>query len=234
VPNPFSDEAGSRIYRTRDSSRWASAGHLEYLGRLDQQLKVRGFRVEPHEIELVLAQFPDVEDAVVTARDDGDGNAMLVSYVISTRRPRVADLHEYARERLPVYMLPAAYVVLARFPRTANGKIDRAALPPVTAEDRPTSEHHEPPRGSTEMALAEKWAALFGLDRVGRQDNFLDLGGHSLLATQLVSWIYETLRVKLLIRDIFEAPFIDRLAERIDTLRADADAPRPGEEEVLL
>jgi amino acid adenylation domain-containing protein len=234
VPNPFSDEPGGRLYRTGDSSRWASEGHLEYLGRLDQQLKVRGFRIEPREIEVVLAQFPEVEDAVVTARDGGGGTAELVAYALSTRQPRVADLHEYSRARLPSYMLPAAYVVLARFPRTANGKIDRDALPAPTSDDRPTIERYEPPRGATERALAEKWAALFDLDLVGRHDNFLDLGGHSLLATQLVSWIYEAFRVKLSIRDIFEAPFIDRLVERIDALRAVAAEPRPGEEEVLL
>ena len=102
------------------------------------------------------------------------------------------------------------------------------------APHEPARARYEPPRGATERALAEKWAALFGLDRVGRHDNFLDLGGHSLLATQLVSWIYEAFHVKLSIRDVFEAPFIDRLVERVDALRVVAAEPRPGEEEVLL
>ncbi|WP_438010575.1 amino acid adenylation domain-containing protein [Sorangium sp. So ce321] len=238
VPSPFSEHAGARLYRTRDSARWASNGQLEYLGRLDHQLKVRGFRIEPREIEVVLRHFAEVQDAVVMPRDEGDGNVTLIAYLVSSRPPRIADLDGFVRARLPVYMLPAAYVVLDRFPRTTNGKIDRRALPAPTPGDRPTSDDYEAPRGATEAALVEKWAELFDLERVGRHDNFLDLGGHSLLATQLVSWIYEVFQLKLSLRDVFEAPSVERLAERIDALRGAVEpAPSPGgvdEEEIVL
>lgn len=237
VPSPFSEHAGARLYRTRDSVRWANNGQLEYLGRLDHQLKVRGFRIEPREIEVILRHFGEIQDAVVVPRDEGDGNVTLIAYLVSSRSPRIADLHELVRARLPVYMLPAAYVLLDRFPRTANGKIDRRALPAPTSADRPTSDEYEAPLGATEAALVEKWTELFDVERVGRNDNFLDLGGHSLLATQLVSWIYEVFQLKLSLRDVFEAPSIERLAERIDAMRsAAAPAPSGGadEEEIML
>jgi amino acid adenylation domain-containing protein len=238
VPSPFSEHAGARLYRTRDWARWASNGQLEYLGRLDHQLKVRGFRIEPREVEVVLRHFAEVQDAVVIPRDAGDGNVTLIAYLVSSRPPRTADLHAFVRARLPVYMLPAAYVVLDRFPRTANGKIDRRALPAPTPGDRPTSDDRETPRGPTEAALAEKWVELFDLERVGRDDNFLDSGGHSLLATQLVSWIYEVFQLKLSVRHVFEAPSIRQLAERIDALLGAVEpAPSPGadhEEETAL
>jgi amino acid adenylation domain-containing protein len=228
VPSPFPGQVGERLYRSGDSGKWASDGQLEYIGRLDYQLKVRGYRIEPRDIEIVLRQSPDVRDAVVLAREVGDGNLALIAYLLCSRTLPVHDLHEFARARLPMYMLPVAYVLLDDFPRTLNGKIDRRALPEPTSEDRPQSDCYEAPRGATEVALAERWAKLFDLERVGRRDNFLDLGGHSLLATQLVSWIYNELQIKLSIRDVFEAPFVNSLAERIDVLLAAKQVQRAG------
>ena len=134
-------------------------------------------------------------------------------------------------------MLPAAYVILETLPRTANGKLDRAALPAPTPEARPRADDYQSPRTVLETALSEKWASLFGVERVGLRDNFLDLGGHSLLATQLVSWIYDKFQVKLSVRDVFDAPTVDRLAERIDTIgwvAGQRQTPKTDDQEEFL
>ncbi|MHA6323670.1 non-ribosomal peptide synthetase [Roseivivax sp. CAU 1753] len=237
IPDPFSAHPGARLYRTGDCAKWSNDGSLEYIGRLDHQLKLRGFRVEPHDIETVLRQHPDVSDVVIKTIEAHDGDLALVAYLCSAQSLPAVEAHDFAKARLPVYMLPAAYVVMPEFPLNSNGKIDRAALPAPMPEDRPTGDTYDAPRGPTEIALAERWAVLFRIERVGRHDNFLDLGGHSLLATQLVSWVYDVMQVKLSIRDVFNAPYVDALAAHIDAIRIAHEVQRPGgaaEEEVVL
>ena len=225
VPDPFGDEPGARLYRTGDRMRWLADGSLEFLGRLDQQVKVRGVRIEPGEAEAALRELPEVADAVVVARTDGD-DARLVAYftVQGGRTPTPAELREALSKRLPDYLVPTAYVALDAFPMTPSGKLDRRALPEPEAS---SGEAYVAPSTETEVQLATMWAALLGVERVGVDDDFFLLGGHSLLATQAVSRIRHSLGVELPLRAIFEAPTLRRLAPRVESLAAAGkdDAP---------
>ncbi|KUF16412.1 non-ribosomal peptide synthetase [Streptomyces silvensis] len=186
LPDPFATAPGERLYRTGDLVRRSPAGTLEYVGRIDRQVKVRGFRIEPNEIELVLQQHPDVDAAVVVARDDGD-HKRLVGYVrpLPGHRPDPAALRDFAAERLPDFMVPAAVVPLDGFPLTPSGKVDRAALPaPQLGAD---SEDYVAPRTDDERVLATIWAEVLDLDRVGVTDNFYELGGDSVLGIKVVA-----------------------------------------------
>jgi acyl carrier protein len=220
VPHPFADEPGSRLYRTGDLARYSSDGVVEFLGRIDHQVKLRGFRVEPAEIETVLEQHPAVRQAVVLPRDDLPGGRGLVAYLvanqeaISTRKA----LRGYLRERLPNYMVPAALVFLDALPLTPNGKVDRAALPAPDQLRPEPGEAFVAPRTRIEVKLAEIWAQVLGLERVGVHDSFFDLGGHSLLATQVMSRVRETFHMDLPLRCIFERPTIGGLAAFIERI----------------
>ena len=178
VPDPFGGHAGARLYRTGDRVRWLADGTLEYLGRLDVQVKVRGFRIELGEIEARLLEHPDVREAVVVAREDAPGEKRLVAYVAGGA-PDAETLRAHLAGRLPEYMVPAAFVRLDALPLTPNGKVDRKALP-APEGDAFATRGYEPPEGDTEEALAEIWAELLGVQRVGRNDHFFELGGHSL------------------------------------------------------
>ncbi|HEX8391099.1 MAG TPA: amino acid adenylation domain-containing protein [Longimicrobium sp.] len=226
IPNPFDASHGARMYRIGDLARWLPDGTLEFLGRLDTQIKVRGFRIEPGEIEAALQTHPAIEDACVIARADSRGDKRLIAYVVPRdgRMPELAELRETVRERLPDYMVPAAFVPMAELPLNPNGKVDRNALPtPEMADDRIFAA----PATETERALAALWTALLGVERIGVDDGFFDLGGHSLLATQLVSRIRAGLGAELPLRAIFEAPTLGALAERVDAARGRADAAGP-------
>jgi acyl carrier protein len=209
VPNPVSHQRpsapGARLYRTGDLVRRRPDGAVEFLGRLDHQVKIRGFRVEPGEIEAALLALPGVRDAIVVAREDQPGERRLVAYVAGDAT--VEGVRRSLRERLPDYMVPAAFVTLAALPLTPNGKVDRKALP---APAGPGEEDHLAPRTPVEEILAGIWAELLGLERVGADSHFFDLGGHSLLATRVMSRLRATLGVELALRDLFEAP---RLAD---------------------
>ncbi|WP_404649007.1 AMP-binding enzyme, partial [Dyella flagellata] len=176
--DPFAQAPTARMYRTGDLGRWLPDGTIEFLGRNDFQVKVRGFRIELGEIEARLLAHPQVGEAVVVAREEG-GERRLVAYY--TPRGETAVTGEMLRQQLaqglPEYMVPAAYVPLARLPLTANGKLDRAALP---APERAGS-GHEPPQGELETALAQIWSELLQVEPIGRRDHFFALGGHSLL-----------------------------------------------------
>ncbi len=220
VPDPFHGDSGGRLYRTGDLVRWLPDGTLEFLGRLDHQVKVRGFRIELGEIETVLATLPGVREAVVAAREDTPGDRRLVAYVAGEVAEVTADaLRQALRERLPDYMVPAAFVILPALPLTLSGKVDRRALPaPERQEPR---EGHLAPRTPVEEVLAGIWAELLGFERVGAADHFFDLGGHSLLATRVMSRLRSAFGVEMPLRDLFEAPVLADLAARVEAaLRA--------------
>ncbi len=218
VPDPFSKFPGSRLYSTGDRARWKSEGNLEFMGRIDQQVKIRGFRVELGEIESILQRHESVGEAVVVMREDTPGDQRLVAYVTSAadRRPEAGELIEYAKERLPVYMVPALVVVLEKLPLTANGKIDRKALPAV--EWGGAIDEGANARTPVEEVLAGIWARTLGLEEVGIYDNFFDLGGHSLLATQVMSRVREAFGVDLPLRALFEASTVAGLGLHIENL----------------
>ena len=227
IPDPFSAEPGARLYRTGDLARLLENGDIEHLGRIDHQVKLRGFRIELGEIEAVLGENPAVDECVVVAREDEPGQKRLVAYMtaIAGLDLRIRDLRELAKVKLPDYMVPSAFVILPELPLTPNKKVDRRALP---APNRVRPEYAGPwvaARTPTEEALAEIWAAVLCLDRVGVHDNFFELGGHSLLATRMISRVRDRFDVDLPLCDIFESPTLGRLAEAVGRApRTDPDS----------
>ncbi|HEU4558944.1 MAG TPA: amino acid adenylation domain-containing protein, partial [Longimicrobium sp.] len=200
--DPFGGEAGARMYRTGDRARWNADGTIEFLGRNDDQVKVRGFRIEPGEIEAVLRRSEGVADCVVVAREHVPGEKRLVAYVVGDTEAGV--LREHLRRELPDYMVPSAFVFLETLPLTPNGKLDRKALP--APELASAEEKHVAPRTPVEEVLSGIWAEVLRLERVGAEDNFFALGGHSLLATRVVSRVREVFGVELPLRALFEGP----------------------------
>ncbi|WP_363797073.1 amino acid adenylation domain-containing protein [Lysobacter firmicutimachus] len=225
LPDPFSGVPGARMYRTGDLGRYLADGTLEYFGRNDQQVKIRGFRIELGEIEAQLARIDGVGEAIVVAREDVPGDQRLVAYLVADDAaplPEPARLRESLRERLPDYMLPAAYVRLPALPLTANGKLDRKALPaPDDLAYRQRA--YEAPRGAVEQTLARIWAESLGVDQVGRSDNFFELGGHSILAVQLAERLRQE-GLPVTIRDLFAAPSLSALAACAEQGQGDAVA----------
>ncbi|HEX2095689.1 MAG TPA: amino acid adenylation domain-containing protein [Longimicrobiaceae bacterium] len=227
VPDPFSAEPGARLYRTGDRVRWRPDGALEFLGRVDRQVKVRGFRIEPGEVEAVLAGHPRVRDAAVVVGEDAAGERRLVGYAAPPEGEQVgtAELRAYLRERLPEHMVPAALVVLDALPLTPSGKIDRRALP--APDTLPDGEGTVEPRTPTEEIVAGIWADVLCVERVGIHDSFFDLGGHSLLATRIVSRVRSVLGVELPLRLLFEAPTVAALAAQVDRAADHVGGPPP-------
>jgi acyl carrier protein len=227
-PTPYSPLPTPLLYKTGDRALYRSDGNLEFLGRTDHQIKIRGFRVELGEIETVIAQHPTVQTAVVVVREmESDSlksplrDRQLIAYVVpkASAIPTERDLRSFLKTKLPVYMLPAAFVVLDTLPLTVNGKVDQKALPsPNLTVMRETSPPIAPTT-SLEASLVELWTQLLGREQVGIHDNFFELGGHSLLATQLVSRIRDRFQVELPLRSVFETPTIAQLAQKIEGLR---------------
>ncbi|HEX5727664.1 MAG TPA: phosphopantetheine-binding protein, partial [Longimicrobiaceae bacterium] len=189
-------------------------GVLEFLGRRDHQVKVRGYRIEPGEIEARLAEHPGVREAVVLAREDTPGDRRLVAYVVGEETAGAEALRAHLGAALPEYMVPAVYVRLDALPLTATGKLDRRALP--APEEESYARHgYEAPVGETEQALAEIWAEVLRVERVGRHDHFFELGGHSLLAVRVISRVRQVLGVEVGIADLFEKPVLSTLAQHV-------------------
>jgi amino acid adenylation domain-containing protein/non-ribosomal peptide synthase protein (TIGR01720 family) len=209
VASPFGD--GERLYRTGDLARWRADGAVEYLGRLDHQIKLRGLRVEIGEIESALLDHPGVSEAVVVARQLATG-MQLVGYLVAETFDE-EQLRTRLKHRLPDYMVPAHLVMLEKFPLSANGKLDRKALPEPQLQQRA----FEAPLSGVESQLAELWQDLLGVEQVGRQDNFFELGGHSLLGIQLVAQIRRDLKLELPLRALFESPVLAELAHYLNT-----------------
>jgi aryl carrier-like protein len=223
VPDPFGPAPGARLYRTGDRARWLADGTVEFLGRTDFQVKVRGFRVEPGEIEARLRDHPEVREAVVVAREDEPGDRRLVAYWVAGAAVDADALRAHLGERLPGYMVPAAFVRMDALPLTPNGKVDRGALPAPEAHAC-ARRGFEAPVGHTEEALAAIWAELLKAERVGRHDGFFDLGGHSLLAMRVMSRVRELSGVELPLRALFEGPTIAEMARRVDAVQEEMDA----------
>ncbi len=233
VADPHGVAAGGRMYRTGDLARWrqntAGDGVLEFVGRADAQVKLRGFRIEPGEIEAVLLRQPGVSQAVVTVRDDGSGGKRLIGYVVMAAAGAAdtvldtGSLRASLSRQLPDYMVPSAIMALDALPLTANGKLDRRALP----EPELGSAHAQrAPRNPQEAILSELFAAVLGRPAVGVDDNFFELGGHSLLATRLISRIRAVLNVEVAIRSLFEAPSVALLAPKLAGEASEASALR--------
>jgi amino acid adenylation domain-containing protein len=216
LPDPFGRTPGARLYRTGDLGRWRPDGTIEFLGRGDAQVKVRGFRIELGEIEARLAEHAAVREAVVVARDGEIGDPRLVAYYVGEEAGAAA-LRAHLAERLPEYMVPAAFVHMDALPVNPNGKLDRKALPApdFSAED----ERYVAPRTPVEEVLAGTWAETLGVERVGVHDPFFDLGGHSLLATRVVSRVRELFGVELPLRALFEGPTVAEMAGRVEEMR---------------
>src|SRR5438270_3128697 len=209
LKDPFAKTSDARMYRTGDLGRWRNDGNIEYLGRNDFQVKVRGFRIELGEIEARLKEHPGIGQAVVMAREDIPGDKRLVAYD-STAPGGDAEaeaieaerLRSYLLANLPEYMVPAAYVRLESLPLTANGKLDRKALPAPDNEAY-ARQRYEAPQGEMEVAMAAIWAEVLKLERVGRRDNFFELGGHSLLAVRVLSRVQSVLGKQMKLTDLF-------------------------------
>ncbi len=211
IKDPFSQQAGARLYRTGDVARWLPDGALDLIGRVDAQLKIRGFRIEPGEIESVLKQYPGAEDAAVLARPNKSGENRLIAYVAGDLpRLKVVELRALLKAKLPEYMVPSAIVTMEEFPLSANGKIDRDALPaPGVIRGK---EGFVEPRNTLEAQLAALWEEMLGVDPIGVTDDFFELGGDSLSAANLFVEIEKTLGKNLPLAILFQRPTIEKLA----------------------
>ncbi len=216
LPHPYARLPGLRLYRTGDLGRFLPDGNIEFLGRADEQVKVRGFRVEVGEIEAVLRQHPEVREGAVAACDDKSGGLRLVAYVVPrTPEAELWDLRDFLRGRLPEYMLPSAIVRLEAFPLTPNGKLDRKALPAPDGGSREAEGPYVAPRSELESLIAGVWQEALGVERVGVRDNFFNLGGHSLLLIRVNNRLREALRVELPVVELFKYPTVSALAEHL-------------------
>jgi surfactin family lipopeptide synthetase C len=207
------------LYKTGDKVRYLGDGNIEFLGRIDNQVKLRGFRVELGEIEAILGQNPLIKENIVVLREDNPGDKRLVAYIVSKSKqidysPIKLQLRNFLREKLPEYAIPSALVFLEKLPVSANGKIERKSLPTPKEQIDLTNEY-TPPTNAVEEILAGIWAKILHVQRVGIHDNFFDLGGHSLLATQVISRIREAFQIELPIRCLFESPSVAQLAQTL-------------------
>jgi amino acid adenylation domain-containing protein len=215
IADPFSGRPGARMYRSGDLARWRADGSIEYLGRIDHQVKIRGFRIELGEVEAVLAEVPAVRDVVVVARRGAEGDKRLVAYAAPREGAQLtaSDLRNAAREKLPDYMVPAAFVLLPALPLNANGKVDRKALP--SPEVQSVRAAYVPLQSESERIVASVWQSVLGVGSVGVEDNFFDLGGHSLLMVRVRTMLREALKREVTMIDLFRHTTVGALARHL-------------------
>ena len=219
IDDPFSGKSGAKLYRTGDIVKWQPDGSIAFIGRADGQVKIRGFRIELGEIENALNDLPGVKDKVVVARQDGPGEKQLACYVVpsdahqGTHDDLLAAVREHLRTKLPTYMVPTGFVVMTELPLTANGKIDRRALPAPAARTSALKAEHVAPRNTIERALATIWGRVLNASDIGIHDDFFDLGGHSLIGIQLLGHVEQQFNRTLPLKSLFEAPTIAQFAE---------------------
>jgi amino acid adenylation domain-containing protein len=226
IPDPFSQEPGARLYRTGDLGRCLPDGNFDFLGRRDEQVKLRGYRIELGEVESILARHHAVRESVVAVREDVPGDKRLVAYIVAHDEQiiSVSEVREYLKETLPDYMTPSAFVFLDSLPLTANGKIDRRALPSPDGV-RPDGEtEYVAPRTPLEEVLTGVWSELLSVDQVGIHDNFFVRGGHSLLATQLVARLLTMFKIELPLIAVFKSPTIAEFADEMKSYES-----KPGQ-----
>jgi acyl carrier protein len=216
IPDPFSDRPGSRLYRTGDLARHCADGNIELLGRKDNQIKVRGFRVELDDVEMAILWHPMVKKCAVRVYQDQGGRNRLAAYLIADEGMSSSTIRSFLRDRLPEYMIPSDFVMVDALPLTPAGKIDRRALP-LPDRTRPDLDStFVAPRTETESLIAKIWSQILGVEQVGVYDNFFDLGGHSLMATQILSRLRNVANVEIPLRAMYENPTIANLAEAVE------------------
>ncbi|HEX8191018.1 MAG TPA: non-ribosomal peptide synthase/polyketide synthase [Pyrinomonadaceae bacterium] len=222
LPDPFADTPGARMYRSGDGARFRGDGTLDFLGRLDDQVKVRGYRVELGEVEAALRRHTSVREAAAALRKGTGGDVALVAYVVGEdgAAPDSATLRAFLKDKLPEYMIPSAFVALDALPLTSNGKVNRRALPAPERAGQPAGDAYVAPRTQAEATVAAVWEEVLGVGRVGVHDNFFDLGGHSLLATHLVHKAGTRFGVNLFLRDLFRAPTVAEFAVAVARKKA--------------
>jgi amino acid adenylation domain-containing protein len=221
LPDPFVESHGARMYKTGDLVRWRADGQLEFVGRVDHQVKIRGFRIEPGEVEQVLSEHPLLAEAVVVVCERAAGDLQLVAYVVGKDQsaPSIPEMRRFLADRLPEFMIPAAFVALDSLPATTSGKVDRQALPEPDWSRSTLHGDFVAPRTATERELAAIWSQVLNVDQVGVEDNFFDLGGNSLLVIRLCAKIEDAFAVAVRILDVFQNPTVAGLGGIVDILR---------------
>jgi len=241
LPDPYTDRPGARLYRTGDRARYLADGNIDYLGRRDDQIKLRGQRMELGEIEAALTRLPAIRQAAAALQSDGNGQPHLVAYVVrdaaagagnadgtSENAAWSAKLQQLLKQQLPEYMVPERIAILETLPHTLSGKLDRGRLPTLSWHRADGDNEFAAPQTPLEQLLAGAWERVLGVERVGVHDNFFAIGGHSLLATQVLSHLRSSLKIDLPLRTLFESPTVREFAARIDAAQADgAHDPRP-------
>jgi amino acid adenylation domain-containing protein len=219
IPNPFSQDKTARLYKTGDLCRWLPDGNIEYLDRIDNQLKIRGFRVEPTEIERCLASHPAIKDAVILAQKEGHDDKLIAYYILypQVKAPSIGEIHQHLEAHLPDYMIPTSYVRIDALPLTANGKLDKHALPVPRFT---TNQYYLAPSTTLEKTLAEIWSEELGIKLVGIEDNFFELGGHSLSAARVISKIHTALGKDLTLHAFYEAATIKKLIKVLEKTKS--------------
>ncbi|HVN52764.1 MAG TPA: amino acid adenylation domain-containing protein [Anaerolineaceae bacterium] len=220
LADPFNPEPGTRIYKSGDLGRWREDGQIEFLGRLDNQVKIRGLRIELGEIEASLEQHPGLRQGVVLAREDIPGDKRLVAYLVANDTkypPAINDVRSFLQSRLPIYMVPQAYVFLPALPLLPSGKVNRHALPAPEDPFKDTDAFGQANSTPLELGLAELWREVLGVRQIRPDSHFFEMGGHSLLATRLVSRVRETYEINLPLRDLFEAPTLEGFSTRVNS-----------------
>lgn len=229
IPNPVSKGYGSRVYKTGDLARRLPAGDMEFLGRADEQVKVRGFRIEPAEIEFVLGQHPAVKETAVAVREDLSGDKRLLAYVVPEEAPpNATELRRFLKQKLPEYMIPSAFVILDALPLTPGGKVDRRALPMPGSERPDLEQAYAAPQTPTEETLAAYWSKVLGIQRVGIDDGFFALGGDSILAIRLVALAKEG-GLAFSLQQLFQNQTVHKLARAIEASIPDQESSSRSE-----